>query len=80
MMGSNQSKFCVIVQTECPIIEMECLAPPHVQQSTSHKIIIHRPIVSSSYSDTDEDYIFPVFLSSPYLEMDIVKISSSDSE
>ena len=55
-----------------------CSSPQHLSLYTANQIIIHRPEVSSNIDDEVYPYEFPVFLSSPYDEKDIVTISDSE--
>ena len=55
-----------------------CSSPHHLSFYTANKIIIHRSEVPSDIDDEPYPYEFPVFLSSPYDEEDIVTISDSE--
>ena len=77
-MGSNLSKFLFGTEVEQLFRDTKCPTPPHPLLPTANKIIIHRPGVELDSDDEFEPYVFPVFLSSPYAEEDIITISDSE--
>ena len=78
MMGSNLSKFLFGTKIKQQFRNTKCPAPPRPLLPTANKIIIHRPEVEFDSDDGFEPYVFPVFLSSPYAEKDIITISDSE--
>ena len=77
LMGSNLSKFLFGTKIKQQFRNTKCPAPPRPLLPTANKIIIHRPEVEFD-SDDGYEYVFPVFLSSPYAEKDIITISDSE--
>ena len=77
LMGSNLSKFLFGTKIKQQFRNTKCPAPPRPLLPTANKIIIHRPEVEFD-SDDGFEYVFPVFLSSPYAEKDIITISDSE--
>ena len=75
-MGANLSKILFVVDIQ-PFRHERCSSPHHLPFYSANRIIVHRP----DSSDTDDEpypYEFPVFLSSPYDEKNIVTISDSE--
>ena len=78
MMGSNLSKFLFGMKVKQRFRDTKRPAPPRPLLPTANKIIIHRPEVELDNDEDFEPYVFPVFLSSPYDEEDIITISDSE--
>ena len=77
-MGSKLSKFLFGTEIDQLSGNKLCSSPHHLSFYTANQIIIHRPEVPSDIDDEMYPYEFPVFLSSPYDEKDIVTISDSE--
>ena len=77
-MGSKLSKFLFGTEVDQLSGYTPCSSPQHPFLYTANQIIIHRPEVPSDSDDELYPYEFPVFLSSPYDEKNIITISDSE--